>query len=136
MGTKRNGKIGDFRAGLGVSAGAAAPDAVDPLRHRRQLVADLCKLLGPSGTVNRPAPKSNESLDAAEQELPSLSPRTRQTLERLLAGDSEKQIAAHLGVSRHTVHVYVKALYKGFNVCSRGELLARFVKPPAQISKR
>jgi DNA-binding CsgD family transcriptional regulator len=50
-----------------------------------------------------------------------------QTLERLLAGDSEKQIARHLAVSPHTVHVYVKALYKRFGVCSRGELFARFV---------
>ena len=57
----------------------------------------------------------------------ALSPRLRQTLERLLAGDSEKQIARHLGLSPHTVHVYVKALYRGFGVSSRGELLARFV---------
>src|SRR5438046_1434328 len=55
------------------------------------------------------------------------SPRMRQTLDRLLAGDSEKQIAAHLSVSPHTVHVYVKALYRGFGVSSRGELLAHFV---------
>jgi DNA-binding CsgD family transcriptional regulator len=54
----------------------------------------------------------------------------KQTLQRLLIGDSEKQIAAHLGVSRHTVHVYVKALYKGFGVSSRGELLALFIQTP------
>jgi DNA-binding CsgD family transcriptional regulator len=51
--------------------------------------------------------------------------RCRQTLERLLAGDSEKQVAARLGVSAHTVHVYVKALHRHFGVSSRGELLAR-----------
>jgi DNA-binding CsgD family transcriptional regulator len=56
-----------------------------------------------------------------------LSPRMHQTLQRLLAGDSEKQIALRLDRSRHTVHVYVKQLYKRFGVCSRGELLARFV---------
>lgn len=54
----------------------------------------------------------------------------KQTLQRLLAGDSEKQIAAHLGLSPHTIHVYVKALYKRFDVASRGELLARFVRTP------
>jgi DNA-binding NarL/FixJ family response regulator len=52
----------------------------------------------------------------------------RQTLEALMAGDSEKQIALKLHVSQHTVHVYVKQLYKRFGTNSRGELLARFVR--------
>jgi DNA-binding NarL/FixJ family response regulator len=64
----------------------------------------------------------------ADTPIPDLSPRMRQTLDRLLAGDSEKQIAGRLGVSKNTVHVYVKALYRTFNVCSRGELLARFIR--------
>jgi DNA-binding CsgD family transcriptional regulator len=55
----------------------------------------------------------------------------RQTLQRLLVGDSEKQIARCLGLSRNTIHVYVKALYRGFGVSSRGELLAKFVQHPA-----
>lgn len=53
----------------------------------------------------------------------------RQVLDRLLAGDGEKQIASRIGCSRHTVHVYVKAIYRRFGVCTRGELLARFVNP-------
>ncbi len=57
-----------------------------------------------------------------------LSRRERQTLELLLSGDAEKQIASHLSISRHTVHVYVKSLYKRFGVSSRGELLARWVR--------
>lgn len=56
-----------------------------------------------------------------------LSPRERQTLELLLTGHAEKQIANQLSISRHTVHVYVKSLYKRFDVNSRGELLARWV---------
>ena len=51
----------------------------------------------------------------------------RQTLGHLLTGDSEKQIAAKLEISQHTVHVYVKQLYKRFNANSRGELLAKFI---------
>ncbi len=54
----------------------------------------------------------------------------RQTLDRLLAGDSEKQIARKFELSQHTVHVYVKAIYRGFDVNSRSELLARFVQVP------
>jgi DNA-binding CsgD family transcriptional regulator len=57
-----------------------------------------------------------------------MSPRMRQILQRLLSGDSEKQIAARLSISPHTVHTYVKRLHKTLGVASRGELLARFVQ--------
>lgn len=56
-----------------------------------------------------------------------LSPRERRTLSLLLAGASEKEIALALALSAHTVHQYVKALYRKLGVRSRGELLARFV---------
>jgi DNA-binding CsgD family transcriptional regulator len=52
-----------------------------------------------------------------------LPPRLRQTLECLLEGDSEKQVAARLGLSRHTIHDYVTALYRRLGVSSRPELL-------------
>ena len=57
----------------------------------------------------------------------NLTDRQRQTLARLLAGDSEKIAAAHLKVSVHTIHIHVKSLYKYFDVCGRSELLARFI---------
>jgi DNA-binding CsgD family transcriptional regulator len=57
----------------------------------------------------------------------TLSPRLRQTLQSLLKGVSEKQVAQRLGLSQHTVHVYVKKLYRRYGVSSRGELLARWV---------
>ena len=57
----------------------------------------------------------------------ALSPRLEQTLQSLLSGDSEKQVAHKLGLSRHTVHVYVKKLYRRYGVSSRGELLAKWV---------
>lgn len=56
---------------------------------------------------------------------PRLSRRERATLESLVAGASEKEIAAQLGISRHTVHDYAKRIYRAFGVRSRGELLAR-----------
>jgi DNA-binding CsgD family transcriptional regulator len=58
---------------------------------------------------------------------PKLSPRLRQTLDRLLAGDSEKQVAALLSISRPTVHQYVTNLYRHYDVNSRAELLAHFI---------
>ena len=54
-----------------------------------------------------------------------LPPRLSQTLEELLAGRSEKEIANRLELSRHTIHNYVKALHQRFEVSSRGELLAK-----------
>jgi DNA-binding CsgD family transcriptional regulator len=99
--------------------------------RQRRLLADVCRLIG-------------AHLDGAEGKLPvsvyasfarpaagdgkELSPRLRQTLQSLLAGDSEKQAAAKLGVSQNTVHVYVKQLYRKFDVNSRGELLAKWVR--------
>ena len=56
-----------------------------------------------------------------------LSPRLRQTLERLLAGDSEKQAALGLGLHPTTVHEYVGELYRRFRVDSRSELMAYFI---------
>lgn len=56
-----------------------------------------------------------------------ISLRQQMVLERLLSGDSEKQVAARLGRSRHTVHRHVTALYRRFRVSSRAELMARFL---------
>jgi DNA-binding NarL/FixJ family response regulator len=58
----------------------------------------------------------------------SLSRRLRQTLACLLEGDSEKQVAARLGLSQATVHQYVTALYRHFGVSSRAQLLAHIMK--------
>ncbi|QOV91962.1 helix-turn-helix transcriptional regulator [Humisphaera borealis] len=61
----------------------------------------------------------------AKDATSDLPPRLQQTLEELLAGSSEKQIAQKLELSRHTIHNYVKALHQRFEVSSRGELLAK-----------
>ena len=57
----------------------------------------------------------------------SLAPRARQTLEHLLGGMSEKQIASRLRLSPNTVHHYVKSIHRHFGVSRRSELLARWV---------
>jgi DNA-binding CsgD family transcriptional regulator len=56
-----------------------------------------------------------------------LTPRQRQVLLRLIKGDTEKEMAHVLLISIHTVHVYVKALYRQYNVRSRGELLGQCI---------
>jgi DNA-binding NarL/FixJ family response regulator len=91
--------------------------------RKRNMVAQLCRLVE-AQLAGVPMPQAPAATPPSNVRL---APRVRQTLERLLAGDSEKQIASHLGLSRNTVHCYVKSLYRRYRVCSRGELLARFV---------
>jgi DNA-binding CsgD family transcriptional regulator len=67
-------------------------------------------------------------VSATEPSTENLSPRLRQTLACLIEGDSEKQVAARLGLSPTTVHEYVTALYRRFGVQSRGELLAHVLR--------
>jgi DNA-binding CsgD family transcriptional regulator len=55
----------------------------------------------------------------------SLAPRLRNTLQHLLAGMSEKEIAIRSGLTRNTVHEYVKRIYAYFGVSSRAELMAK-----------
>ena len=59
--------------------------------------------------------------------LESLQPRLRKVMQHLLEGDGEKQVAAKLNLSRHTVHEYVKMLYHQLGVSSRSELLSQWV---------
>ncbi|MDY3561913.1 helix-turn-helix transcriptional regulator [Gemmata sp. JC673] len=58
----------------------------------------------------------------------ALAPRARDVLRCLLEGDSDKQIAARLGLSRYTVNQYAKVIFAHFGVASRAELLARWVR--------
>lgn len=63
-----------------------------------------------------------------------LSPRLRQTLACLVEGNSEKQVAVRLGLSRATVHQYVTTLYRHFGVRSRAQLFACLAKRDRQLT--
>jgi len=86
-------------------------------RILRLFVAGLAPLIG-TKLASVASPNAN-----------GITPRMRDVLARLLRGDSEKQVAARLGISRHTVHDHVKRLYRHFGVSSRGELLAACLGP-------
>jgi DNA-binding CsgD family transcriptional regulator len=70
---------------------------------------------------------SDQSKDGSSQET-ELPPRLRKTLSLLLTGGSEKEIAGKLGLTRSTVHEYVKMIYRQCSVNSRAELMARHLK--------
>jgi len=63
----------------------------------------------------------------------ALPPRLRETLEYLLGGDTERQVALKMSLSVHTVHDYVKALHSHFGVSSRTELLAKWLQTGGQM---
>ncbi|HEY1923486.1 MAG TPA: helix-turn-helix transcriptional regulator [Tepidisphaeraceae bacterium] len=116
---KSNGsRLGDVSALVRASATLSMPGSGDGNLRRRRLVAMFCSMLGEQVLEGKPVSVGG----------PPLSQRQRQTLDLLLAGNAEKQIAAALRISKHTVHVYVKSLYKRFGVNSRPELLAKWVR--------
>jgi DNA-binding CsgD family transcriptional regulator len=132
-------RIGDLAAMLRVMQ-PLHESLPDRANSRRQLLADLCRFIGvkvgslPADALwakiepassGEPEPASRAAAGPAGREL---SPRQQQTLLYLLDGNSEKQVARRMKLSQHTVHVYVKALYRRFGVSSRAELLAMHFK--------
>ena len=63
----------------------------------------------------------------APSNMDQLSPRLREVLLMLLAGNNRKEIAQKLHLSPHTIADYLKLIYRHFKVKSRGELLAKFI---------
>jgi DNA-binding CsgD family transcriptional regulator len=61
---------------------------------------------------------------ALEALFRSLSDAQRKVLRLLLQGTSEKEAAAALHISYHTVHTHVKEIHRELGVRSRGELMA------------
>ena len=139
----RSGTLGDAALTLrAVKLNGHAKD-VDPLTVKRQMLAEFCRLVGTlngSGVANDG--RGGEAQGAATvpprhaDEISALPPRLRQTLVGLLQGDSEKQVAAKLRISPHTVHVYVKSLYRRIRGARRGELEARWVRPTVSAEDR
>ncbi|HEY3393533.1 MAG TPA: helix-turn-helix transcriptional regulator [Lacipirellulaceae bacterium] len=107
------------------------PHGAPPFGHRE---VELLKLLH-----DEIAPLIGVRL-ATEEHLcrDGLSKRLGETLSLLLDGRSEKEVASALGLSARTVHDYVTMLYEHFEVSSRAELLAYFIRraPVSRGSKK
>jgi len=88
-------------------------------RERAQLEFFHCEI----------GPLVGRALVSTAEPTPDILPRRlRQTLGCLVEGDTERQVAARLGVSHATAHQYVTALYRRFGVNSRAKLLAHVMK--------
>lgn len=115
---------------------AGATHCLSAARRTRDggaIVLQVCRALQPDQDpepllrLMRLALPPARRLSTAGSRAAALPAVQRQTLRLLLIGWSEKQIAAHLGRSRHTVHHHVKQIYRALGVTSRPELLARFL---------
>ena len=74
-------------------------------------------------------PMIGRQLASASEPAPSdLSPRLQDVLNCLLEGDSEMQIAIRLNLTPQTDHQYAKAVYRHFNINSRPQLLAIWIR--------
>jgi DNA-binding CsgD family transcriptional regulator len=69
--------------------------------------------------------KAAAVLDEPARQLP---PRHRRVLDLLLLGRSEKEIAHQTGLTARTTHKYIEQIYRAFQVSSRAELMALWIK--------
>jgi DNA-binding CsgD family transcriptional regulator len=74
------------------------------------------------------APHVYSATAPSQLELESLAPRLKPVLRYLLQGDAEKEVAAKLKLSQHTVHRYTQTIYRQLDLHSRGELLAKYAR--------
>lgn len=67
--------------------------------------------------------------------LTALTPRERDVATRVVTGLTDREIAADLCLSQHTVSQYVKRIYRKLAVRSRVDLTRLLLDPPAQPTK-
>ena len=107
------------------SAKRLGPSRVEGVGFVRPM-ADRCFTEEDASVVDvvcRESPRLFESLPQAPPQ--KLAPRVRTTLDHLLTGASDKEIAQCMDLSPHTVREYVKTIYRTYRVTSRAQLIAR-----------
>lgn len=67
---------------------------------------------------------------------PDLTPAQLRVYDALIEGLSEKEVAARLNISIHTVHTHAKAIYKTFAISSRAELVRRWAIQQANMNRQ
>ncbi len=67
---------------------------------------------------------------------PDLTPAQCRVYDLLVEGLSEKEVAARLNISIHTVHTHAKAIYKTFAISSRAELVRRWAIQQGNMDRK
>src|SRR5687768_14843685 len=101
-------RIGDLRPLLRMMKPLEGTMGADTVERNRQRIATILRAMGdqmppaPAKPTPTTAPSQQHSapLSSPAPDVAELAPRLQQTLRHLLCGDSEKQIAAKLALSR------------------------------------
>jgi DNA-binding NarL/FixJ family response regulator len=122
------------------AAGAPLPAVVCLTSYDYPQYADAAMRLGAAGFVVKTAPTA-ELLDAIRRAAAgglafgvrpgravALSARERQVVELIVAGASNDEIGARLGISARTVESHLRRLFNRTEVASRTELAARAIR--------
>ena len=75
----------------------------------------------------RPVPDKPDSLSRIADACQSLTHRECDVLDRLASGETDRQIAARLGVSPRTVHKHLEHVYRKLGVATRTAAVVRLI---------
>jgi TetR/AcrR family transcriptional regulator, transcriptional repressor for nem operon len=81
--------------------------------------------LATQGSPEERSQRSNLAEPALRKKMFPLSKRQSLALNFLILGRPHKEIASSMNVSPHTLHGYIKVIYRHFNVHSQAELMNR-----------
>jgi DNA-binding NarL/FixJ family response regulator len=93
-----------------------------------EIVAAVHAVAAGMAVVQARTLRETASAPAAERSTERLSPRERDVLGELARGAPNKQIAARLGISEHTVKFHIGSIFAKLGVASRTEAVTRGVR--------
>jgi DNA-binding NarL/FixJ family response regulator len=80
-----------------------------------------------TGRIARMVVQSFQRMGTSKRETENLTPREREILDLLAAGDLCKEIAEKLGLSLRTVHTHLKNIYEKLHVRSRTQAVMKYL---------
>lgn len=121
-------------------AAVAGGTAVALAQQRVEAVLqELLQARGPRADARPPSRAEARGVRRRKPDGPldSLTARERDVLQVLLANPGAKYftIAAHLGISEHTVHNYLSSIYQKLQVVNRNDLLAYAVRNGLEVGQ-